>query len=557
MLTAIELENFRSFGQRVRIPLAPITLVLGQNSAGKSSILHALTVLKQTRESREVGAPLLPRAEGGIIDLGSYNELLFEHDTRQTLHFMLEMGLGAEEPRVMGRLHWMVARQLGLRSLGVDLSFRRDTPAGEVFLQGFELRSPSVDGALARFATRPMTAEERRKMPGLPWDPIRGRRLARGQRALVAECREVSHAREIWRPLYEAWSQHRQDVASALEKLRAPGGSQHVFAYDPETEMLDEETKVDRRSSIAQAVQFYSREFTFEEFVRRMTRGWSKALVFMDGFIPSRGVSSELQLPEVQLITGDPYWVRVAGGPSLRLPVFDVPAITTVAGRVLDQTLDALFPMGPWRRPPQRWYIFTGTSPRDVGYQGEMLPDLLFRKPDLLQEANEWLRRLEIGYTIKVRPVGENISDLFEMRLVDRFRSDKLDVALPDVGFGVSQVLPFIVQCLAATNRLISIEQPEVHIHPRLQADLGELVAASIRKPYGHSFLIETHSEHLVLRIQKLVRDRTLKPEDVSVLFVSRGHQGSSIQTIRLDSDGDFVDEWPGGFFPERLRELR
>jgi AAA15 family ATPase/GTPase len=63
MITSLEILNFRSFGDRATIPLAPITLVLGQNSAGKSSILHALTLLKQTREGRERGAALLPRAE--------------------------------------------------------------------------------------------------------------------------------------------------------------------------------------------------------------------------------------------------------------------------------------------------------------------------------------------------------------------------------------------------------------------------------------------------------------------------------------------------------------
>jgi len=95
-----------------------------------------------------------------------------------------------------------------------------------------------------------------------------------------------------------------------------------------------------------------------------------------------------------------------------------------------------------------------------------MLPDLLFRRPELVDEANGWLERLEIGHRLTLRSVGSDTSDLFEVRLVDALRSAELDVALPDVGFGVSQVLPFVVQCLATSGRLISIEQPEVHIHP-------------------------------------------------------------------------------------------
>ena len=59
---------------------------------------------------------------------------------------------------------------------------------------------------------------------------------------------------------------------------------------------------------------------------------------------------------------------------------FDVGEVTIAAGRALEGALEALFPMGPFRRPPERWYIFTGTSPQDVGYRGDLLPDLLFRR---------------------------------------------------------------------------------------------------------------------------------------------------------------------------------
>ena len=129
-------------------------------------------------------------------------------------------------------------------------------------------------------------------------------------------------------------------------------------------------------------------------------------------------------------------------------------------------------------------------------------------------------------------------------------------MALPDVGFGISQLLPFIVQSLATERQIISIEQPEVHVHPKLQADLGDLLAEAIQKS-KNQFIIETHSEHLILRLQRLVRNKQIKPEDVSVIYVSRGTEGAKAERLRIDEDGDFIDEWPNGFFPERLRELR
>jgi predicted ATPase len=132
-----------------------------------------------------------------------------------------------------------------------------------------------------------------------------------------------------------------------------------------------------------------------------------------------------------------------------------------------------------------------------------------------------------------------------------------VEVALSDAGSGISQILPFVVQSLAASDQIISIEQPEVHIHPRLQADLGDLLIEAIKEPRQNQFLIETHSEHLALRLQRRVREKKLSPDQISILYVSRGPNGATVQPLRLDEEGDFIDDFPGGFFPERLRELR
>src|SRR5262249_12876010 len=186
------------------------------------------------------------------------------------------------------------------------------------------------------------------------------------------------------------------------------------------------------------------------------------------------------------------------------------------------QALTMLFPLGPFRKPPERYYIFTGATPQDVGYQGHLLPDLLFRHPELVRETNEWLERLDIGYNIRIRPLGRKDKDLFEVRLVDMRRDPHVEVGLTDVGFGISQILPLIVQSLAASNQIIAVEQPEVHIHPRLQADLGDLLVEAVKPPRRNHFLIETHSEHLALRLQRRIRDGKLKPHQVSVVYVSR-----------------------------------
>jgi hypothetical protein len=275
----------------------------------------------------------------------------------------------------------------------------------------------------------------------------------------------------------------------------------------------------------------------------------------MDGFIPVGPAGFRPRANQGRILPEQFAAMRYdRGGPPA--PSLDVDTLAVYAGQAVDAALGSLFPMGPFRRPPERWYIYTGSKPQDVGYKGELLPDLLFRTPDLVKQTNSWLKRLDIGYEVDPRPVGTPSSDLFEMRLRDLRRKTPVDVALSDVGFGISQLLPFVVQALATQHQIISIEQPEVHIHPRLQADLGDLLAQAISKPYWHRFIIETHSEHLLLRLQRLVREKKLSPDDVAVVFVSRGSDGARTLRLRLDDRGDFLDEWPGGFFPERLREL-
>jgi predicted ATPase len=193
-----------------------------------------------------------------------------------------------------------------------------------------------------------------------------------------------------------------------------------------------------------------------------------------------------------------------------------------------------------------------------------MLPDVLFKNPELLRQVNKQFERFGLGYELKVSSFTlkgssftdetSEISDLFALRLVDK--DTGVNVSIQDVGFGISQVLPIIVQSMLSRNSTLLIEQPEIHIHPRLQAELGSLLAECIKSPFENQFIIETHSEHLMLRLQKLIRKGELKPEEISVIYVDRGTEGSKCLHLRLDEEGDFIDEWPDGFFEEDFNEI-
>ena len=150
------------------------------------------------------------------------------------------------------------------------------------------------------------------------------------------------------------------------------------------------------------------------------------------------------------------------------------------------------------------------------------------------------------------------------LSMVDR-RTNTI-VSHRDVGVGISQVLPVLVYAFAHKERLIAIEQPEIHLHPQLQAELGDVFIQSALGENKNTLILETHSEHLILRILRRIRETSdgtiedkrysIKAEDVQVLYVQPSPTGSIIHKLEITRDGEFTTKWPEGFFAERAKEL-
>jgi predicted ATPase len=224
-----------------------------------------------------------------------------------------------------------------------------------------------------------------------------------------------------------------------------------------------------------------------------------------------------------------------------------------MAANAVRRHLASLVYLGPLRDYPERLYVFTGNPPKKVGKTGSMLPDILFKDKTLLRQVNEYLDRFALGCSIVIDE-SPALPDVFQLRLVDK--ENGLSVSITDAGFGVSQVLPVIVQSMLARRATLCVEQPEIHLHPTLQSELGSLLATCIKEPFDNQFIIETHSEHIMLHLQKLIRNQTLSSTDVSVVYIDRSPDGSKCLPLRLDEDGRFIDRWPGGFFEEGYREI-
>lgn len=204
-----------------------------------------------------------------------------------------------------------------------------------------------------------------------------------------------------------------------------------------------------------------------------------------------------------------------------------------------DTILRGVVQVGPLRPPPT--LLYDGPPPWAA------TKEVQSRIADLVA-------KLGIGYQLSIEPVAD--SDLpFAHKVMLRDMAGTAH-GLGEVGFGVSQLLPILGECVSRKKALICIQQPEEHLHPRLQAELGEALARIAKdSDLDNQLIVESHSETLILRVMRLVRERVLTPQDVAVIYVQSTDAGSEAFELRLDDDGNFLDPWPGGFFEEGFRE--
>ena len=552
MLQSLELENFKAFGERVDIPFAPITLIFGENSAGKSTILQSLYLLKQTLWSRDTGAPLLPRVDNGFVDLGSFQEMLFDHDLKRTLSICVET--------TMNKNYETSQLPYQENTITIEFGFKFSPIEAEVLLDEIGIYDKQSSRCIAQFQPLRTTEEPEEFWKRMGFSPPVLHDLPLPSKLSAIECVWLTKDPEYWASEFEWCKENNEEIRNQFEyqksrleeqlRQRETEKEKDSSKQEISNEVIQELNAWNRREIdfLSVALEFLSSHLNLKTYISKRCREEMNTVLGLEGPLPVRSISSqtysfiERSRSLLYARTDD-------------IKVFHIAELVIEAGKALEQTLETLFPMGPFRSLPARYYIPTGANPWHVGYWGHLLPDLLFRRPELVKQTNGWLKRLDIDYTLEVKPIGNDPGDPFAVRLVDTRRKKRVNVALPDVGFGVSQLLPFIVQSLVPGKQIISIEQPEVHIHPRLQADLGDLLVKAIKNE--KQFIIETHSEHLILRLQRLVYKGKINPEDVSVIYVSRGPEGTKAERLRLDEEGDFIDEWPNGFFLERLRELR
>ncbi len=578
MIDQITIENFKAIGARVTVPIKPITLLFGPNGAGKSSILHALFYLREILERNNLDAGYTLTC-GDRIDLGGFRNFVHARDLSRavtiSLRFQYEAGSnhfdGYEVTTSKSTSDYYIGNCRPCTvTTSVSLPANMDSPIATYTVSYDDepmftvtLHQPTrgvlrIDSFNCRHPLLPSIAGE-----GFHHDQL----LAFYKKAYDAE--EVAPG--IVSFSWDGYGDFRATdfhVKTGDSELPTYNGMNHMqifgtfftFAIRAARDLINQMIAVGPLRDSPPRGQIGSNRPSSDP------ARWYSGVGAWDYLL--RG---ETWTPDVNPLTG----VAATDEPDLD---FD---LVHHVSEALKGTLDTGFSL---LREEVRYYVESTTEKTGNFLFSERLRS--FAKQIGVLSPTE----LQAAYQEDVLQQMGGLKS--EKRLILHDHRAGIDVAPHDIGVGISQVLPVVTAALSS-HPLVVIEQPELHIHPRMQVALGDVLLDGLKtearrleskylklfgsefadnpelrniflsklKTNGKQLIIETHSEHLVLRLLRRIREGAFSPEDLAVVYVDPGDgepgaRSTKALRLRVDADGEFRDRWPHGFFEERSPEV-
>jgi predicted ATPase len=454
-----KLFNIKSFRDSGTIDLKPITILLGKNSSGKSSLIRFPIVLKQTLQERI--SPLL--FYGKLLDYGDFDDVVFNHIEEDNIGFQITIDI---------RKLNFISRRMYVPSL------YRKTKLGRIFDDSKKGEKINVKVEI-------------------------GRKL---------------HNDKFWGEL-------------EVKNFNVSFNTKSILT-------------INKNKKKKYNISYFNRDFSNTE-------------VHFLGFFPN------IEFERGTVGDNDPKSNDLS---ELRL-------LTKSIERYLVEIMDNISYIGPFRRTPERNIRFQEASLLTIGADGEYTSELLasyYRKNDIkfFEDLNKWLEKhLNIHITVEELKGGM-------YRIIVKDLETGASNNIRDVGFGLSQVLPIIVQVLMSQqsdtfprkptsynkffDKIRIFEQPELHLHPSAQSNLADLFIMGHKIDKRNLFLIETHSEHLILRLRRRILEGEISPDDVAIYLVEKNtesQEGSFVKKLSLDHSGEIKD-WPSDFFDQDFKEM-
>ncbi len=233
---------------------------------------------------------------------------------------------------------------------------------------------------------------------------------------------------------------------------------------------------------------------------------------------------------------------------------------------LLEKLFDHVYYLGPTRVNPQRFYQWEGRHPGHSGQWGDKTIDTLLsarvRKLATSHEAEEvpieqrisyWLQKMDLAHSFSLDWARIQGGNTYEVRIQKTSASPS--VTLVDMGYGLSQFLPVLVLCYyAPEGSTLILEQPGIHLHPKVQAELADFFIEVITER-KLQVLVESHSEHLLTRLQRRIAEEKISSDQTALYFCKNKNGSSELIPLDLDELGN-IKNWPKNFFGNEMGDL-
>lgn len=327
---------------------------------------------------------------------------------------------------------------------------------------------------------------------------------------------------------------------------------------------LDFDVEIDENGSGRTSVKNFHYEFAGQRFgMRRKSKGHAYSL-----YPETSAKDTQFHFRRT---TGRPWElpspVKCYGFPDQVKAYFQNAGFLSDLVLRLEELFSRVYYLGPLREYPKRQYVWAGSQPADMGQSGEKVIDALLASRERKQLIRRgqgkksftveeyvawWLRELKLIHSFEVEPVkeGGNLYQVWVKRSQGSAR-----VLITDVGFGVSQILPVLTLCYyVPEGSTILMEQPEIHLHPMVQSGLADVFIDAVKKR-NIQIIIESHSEHLLRRLQRRIAEEKLFTADAALYFCDVSDGRSILKSLDINMFGD-ITNWPDNFFGDEFGEM-
>jgi predicted ATPase len=500
VLSSLSLENFKSFERLHGLRMKPITVICGPNSCGKSSILQSILLLKQTFESKTTSNTIL--MNGRHVRLGNFQNMIHDHNMQRKVRFDLEFVLRPQE----------VNRARTDRSIPVYYLLRDLLPM--------------------------TTAQERRPTEYFVNLTISLSPARRSPRAIIARPPTIN-------------------VFSAGVSFSVDGADRIAGANISMSQTSGDTYSIEWRRVMARVPASRNRMGV------EATDGSGTAALRFVNLLPQ--IISFQPTPPSE---ASPHSIEPPSSPPLP---HILPSTLYRMNQVIQTLFESYSYIGPLREEPSRRYIYEDEV-AEIGSKGENAAYILLDEQtravsdsyyyDYSSERFVLMNDAKLGDVVQrwfeamdIRGLGAvSVRDIIQVEMLAG-NFNKTRVSIADVGFGVSQIFPIIVEGIRVDRGgTLILEQPEIHLHPRLQMCLADYFVSLALS--GKHVILETHSDHIINRlVRRAVESRDIDLSQlIQVFFAQQGQEGTTVEEIRIDPESGVIN-WPKGFFDQSTDE--